>query len=204
MVQTAERKLRTRGHRVKNTGIGRRELFGIAAAGGVLASRPSNACSIIFAPLLTETVAGFVARVSARDFEGARRLLSDTFTFKPSLGANPMGADEFIERLRKRPKDDARGIQVQLIDESPSQIVQREFIGFQEPPPEWLGDCGHISDTYIAVYNVETSIPSPKISLAPPQVKNSPPPESARPPDLARASAILSIRYIPMPFSEEY
>lgn len=105
-----------------------------------------------------------------------------------------MDADHYIEWLRDRPKLHSDGIEVQSINQSARQIVQKEYVRFEDSPPEKINTCTGLYRfaTYIAVYDVDGRGINP-VLVFPSGKKRSEP-------DIELYSAIVSLRYIPLPF----
>ena len=84
--------------------------------------------------------------------------------FYPEIDAERMDKNEFLKFLKESPKPNRDGIKSGLIDDSGWQIVQQEFVRFEDmsDPPTTCGNLFNYSSR-IAVYDIfeDTSPPIP-------------------------------------------
>lgn len=127
----------------------------ILAGVGAVASR-ADACTIAGDILdRDELVSAFVKRSERRDLEGVRALLAESFTFRSNIDEKPAGKEQFLAWLQDQPPSNKDGIRTEIIDQSPAQVVQSEFVRFVDRL-EALSGCGNLLnyERRIAVYDV--------------------------------------------------
>lgn len=187
-------------------GVGRRELLAIAGV-AALYSKPASACvALEGAEALEEIVKTFLYALNHREFDGLVPLLSDNFRFYPGLNESPLERSSYIAALQgdRKPKRD--GIKFRTIDVSDFQLVQIEFVDFEDIPPERQTSCGNDFNWQkrIAIYDVtvlpvELPIITPQSSLSP-KPSHAP---TARPKTPLDRTKIKSIRHILLPFLDD-
>lgn len=189
-----------------SSGVGRRELLAIAGI-AALSARPASACVILEdAEALEEVVKAFLHALNARQFERLTALLSDDFRFYPDLNESPLGTSDYIAILQGEPKPKRDGIKSRTIDVSAFQLVQSEFVDFEDIPPERQTSCGNFFnwDKRIAIYDVTLLPVEPLVitpqSLSSPKSSRAP---TARPTTPFDRTKIKSIRHIPLPFLDD-
>ncbi|RKS89158.1 nuclear transport factor 2 family protein [Sphingosinicella microcystinivorans] len=184
------------------TGVGRRELLAIT---GIVAlyAKPASACVILEgAEALEEIVKTFLYALNERQFERLAPLLSDDFRFFPDLNESPVDGNAYIAGLQGEPTPKRDGIKSRTIDVSDFQLVQFEFVEFEDIPPERQTSCGNDFNWQkrIAIYDVTVLPVDPPVitlqSLSSPKPSHAPTAKPETPLDRTR---IKSIRHITLP-----
>lgn len=185
--------------------LARRSAMSLILAGLASGASRADACSMS-GPVTQrdEIVGAFVALSTGRDADRIGALLTDDFTFHPNLDDKPLNRDGFLAWLRASRSPNKEGIRAELIDAGVTQVVQREYVRFEDSPspPTSCGNLGNYS-LRIAVYDLigygdTTFLPCPPSLAGSSSNKPCPPDPTSGP---FHGTQIARLHHISLPFS---
>lgn len=137
--------------------VARRGAVGALLAAVALPSSRADACSIVGqVEGLEEIVSTMAALIVQRDAKRIEPLLADSFRFRAGIDDTPLDKKKFLSWVRAQPAANREGIRIDQIDTTDSQIVQREYIRFEDVSNPQT-PCGNLFNysARIAVYDVQ-------------------------------------------------